>query len=76
MVQLVRGDQPDEDDHDNDDGVDDDDDGNDDGVDDDEDDDDAQPGAVVEEQLNGDEGKWEGDDQGGEEQGLKETGHH
>ena len=52
LVQLVRGDQPDEDDHDNDDGVD--------------DDDDDQPGAVVEEQLDGDEGKWEGDDQGGE----------
>ena len=52
LVQLVGGDQPDEDDHDNDDGVD--------------DDDDDQPGAVVEEQLDGDEGKWEGDDQGGE----------
>ena len=33
-----------------------------------------QPGAIVEEQLGGDDGKGEGDDQGGEEEGLKETG--
>ena len=35
-----------------------------------------QPGAIVEEQLGGDDGKGEGDDQGGEEEGLKETGDH
>ena len=76
LVQLVGGDQPDEEDHDNDDGADDEDHDNDGGAGDDDNDDDAPPGAVVEEQLDGDEGKWEGDDQGGEQQGLKETGHH
>ena len=35
-----------------------------------------EPGSVVEEELCGDQGKGEGDDEGGEEEGLKETGDH
>ena len=35
-----------------------------------------EPGSVVEEKLSGDQGEGERDDQGCEEEGLKETGDH